>query len=212
MQRYNKVNVGENVLEMFQLDLQLEKDAIAALNAGIALCRAKGDNGFRAARGRPRGRGGARRLARDTGQLAAIDQIGAELPHRAAEEIAPVGAVGRYRPITGRRRADRYVFQDVRKKWPRVGWRAFVGVLALLATLSALDPDGIRRYLRLRGDARRMEDDNARLAAESGRPAREVRAPAPIPRRRSSAAREELRFVRPGERVFWVGERREAGP
>ena len=45
VQRYNKVNVGESVPEMFQLDLQLEKDAIAALNAGIALSRDKGDNG-----------------------------------------------------------------------------------------------------------------------------------------------------------------------
>jgi bacterioferritin len=45
VQRYNKVNVGESVPEMFQLDLQLEKDAIAALNDGIALCREKGDNG-----------------------------------------------------------------------------------------------------------------------------------------------------------------------
>jgi bacterioferritin len=45
VQRYNKVNVGESVPEMFQLDLQLEKDAIAALNAGIALSREKGDNG-----------------------------------------------------------------------------------------------------------------------------------------------------------------------
>jgi bacterioferritin len=45
VQRYNKVNVGESVPEMFQLDLQLEKDAIGALNAGIALCREKGDNG-----------------------------------------------------------------------------------------------------------------------------------------------------------------------
>jgi bacterioferritin len=45
VQRYNKVNVGESVPEMFQLDLQLEKDAILALNTGIALCRDKGDNG-----------------------------------------------------------------------------------------------------------------------------------------------------------------------
>jgi bacterioferritin len=45
VQRYNKVNVGESVPEMLELDLQLEKDAIAALNAGIALCREKGDNG-----------------------------------------------------------------------------------------------------------------------------------------------------------------------
>jgi bacterioferritin len=77
VQRYNKVNVGENVPEMFQLDLQLEKDAIAALNAGIALCRDKGDNG-------------SAELLEDIlegeeehadwleTQLAAIDQIGAQ--------------------------------------------------------------------------------------------------------------------------------------
>jgi bacterioferritin len=77
VQRYNKVNVGENVPEMFQLDLQLEKDAIAALNAGIALCRDKGDNG-------------SAELLEDVlegaeehadwleTQLAAIDQIGAQ--------------------------------------------------------------------------------------------------------------------------------------
>ncbi|WP_242346193.1 bacterioferritin [Anaeromyxobacter terrae] len=45
VQRYNKVNVGESVLEMFQLDLALETDAIGALNRGIALCRDKADNG-----------------------------------------------------------------------------------------------------------------------------------------------------------------------
>jgi cell division protein FtsB len=92
------------------------------------------------------------------------------------------------------------------------GWRAFVGALALLATLSAVDPDGLRRYLRLRGDARRMEDENARIAAENGRLAREVRALRTDPSALERAAREELRFVRPGERVYWAGERREAGP
>jgi bacterioferritin len=45
LQRYGKVNVGENVPEMFRLDLQLEKDAIALLNPGIEQCRRAGDNG-----------------------------------------------------------------------------------------------------------------------------------------------------------------------
>ena len=45
LQRYGKINVGENVPEMFRLDLEVEKHAIAVLNRGIALCRDKGDNG-----------------------------------------------------------------------------------------------------------------------------------------------------------------------
>jgi bacterioferritin len=45
VQRYNKVNVGESVPEMFQLDLALETDAIGVLNRGIALARDKSDNG-----------------------------------------------------------------------------------------------------------------------------------------------------------------------
>jgi bacterioferritin len=47
MQKYMRVNVGQNVPEMHQLDLDLEKDAVARLNPGVELCRAKGDNGSR---------------------------------------------------------------------------------------------------------------------------------------------------------------------
>jgi bacterioferritin len=47
MQRYMKVNVGQNVSEQHQFDLALEKDAVTRLNAGIELCRGKGDNGSR---------------------------------------------------------------------------------------------------------------------------------------------------------------------
>jgi bacterioferritin len=47
MQKYMKVNVGATVLEQHQLDLQLEKDAVARLNTGIELARARGDNGTR---------------------------------------------------------------------------------------------------------------------------------------------------------------------
>jgi bacterioferritin len=45
LQRYGKVNVGQDVPEMFRLDLDVEKAAIATLNRGIELCRSKGDNG-----------------------------------------------------------------------------------------------------------------------------------------------------------------------
>ena len=47
MQKYMKVNVGKTVTEQHQLDVQLEYDAVARLNAGVELCRAKGDNGTR---------------------------------------------------------------------------------------------------------------------------------------------------------------------
>lgn len=47
MQRYFKINVGQDVPEQHQLDLQVEKEAVARLNKGIALCRDKGDNGSR---------------------------------------------------------------------------------------------------------------------------------------------------------------------
>ena len=45
LQRLGKVNVGENVPEMFRLDLELEKSAIGLLNRGIEQCRRASDNG-----------------------------------------------------------------------------------------------------------------------------------------------------------------------
>ena len=47
MQRMNPVRVGEDAIEQHKLDLALETEAIKRLNAGIALCRDKGDNGSR---------------------------------------------------------------------------------------------------------------------------------------------------------------------
>jgi bacterioferritin len=47
LQRLYKVNVGETVPEQLELDRQLEVDAIARLNKGIALCTEVGDNGTR---------------------------------------------------------------------------------------------------------------------------------------------------------------------
>jgi len=45
LQKLGKLEVGETVLEQLKSDLALEKRAIPVLNAGIALCREKGDNG-----------------------------------------------------------------------------------------------------------------------------------------------------------------------
>ena len=47
MQRLNPVRVGEDAVEQHRLDLALEVEAVKRLNAGIALCRDKGDNGSR---------------------------------------------------------------------------------------------------------------------------------------------------------------------
>lgn len=47
MQRLNPVRVGENVPEQMEVDLALEVEAVKRLNAAIALCRERGDNGTR---------------------------------------------------------------------------------------------------------------------------------------------------------------------
>jgi bacterioferritin len=47
MQRYFPVKVGEDAIEQHRLDLEVEYDAVKRLNAGIATCVEKGDNGTR---------------------------------------------------------------------------------------------------------------------------------------------------------------------
>jgi bacterioferritin len=47
LQKLNKVNVGQTVPEQLKLDLDVEKDAIQRLNAGIESARSHGDNGSR---------------------------------------------------------------------------------------------------------------------------------------------------------------------
>jgi bacterioferritin len=47
MQRLSPVRVGEDPIEMHELDLAAEVENCRRLNEGIALCRAKGDNGTR---------------------------------------------------------------------------------------------------------------------------------------------------------------------
>jgi cell division protein FtsB len=81
-------------------------------------------------------------------------------------------------------------------------WAA--GAVALVAAV-AFDPAGLRRYLDLQREVRRMRAENARVTSENSALSREVRALRTDPAALERAAREELRFVRPGERVYWLG-------
>ena len=47
LQRLGKVNVGETVPEQLRLDLEVEREAIRMLNAGIETARSLSDNGSR---------------------------------------------------------------------------------------------------------------------------------------------------------------------
>jgi cell division protein FtsB len=80
-----------------------------------------------------------------------------------------------------------------------------LGAVAAAAGAAALDPSGLRRYLVLSAEVRRMQGENARLSAENASLSREMRALRSDPAALERAAREELRFVRPGERVYWLG-------
>jgi cell division protein FtsB len=86
----------------------------------------------------------------------------------------------------------------------RARWWIF-GAVAVAAAASAYDPAGLRRYLTLQAEVRRMRGENARLETENAALSREARALRSDPAALERAAREELRFVRPGERVYWLG-------
>jgi bacterioferritin len=47
MQKYMRIRVGLTIPDMHRFDLELERDAVGRLNAGIELCRSKADNGSR---------------------------------------------------------------------------------------------------------------------------------------------------------------------
>ena len=47
LQRLGSVRLGENPVEQFRLDLEVEREAVERLNNGIALCVSRGDNGTR---------------------------------------------------------------------------------------------------------------------------------------------------------------------
>ncbi|HTS02644.1 MAG TPA: bacterioferritin [Thermoanaerobaculia bacterium] len=47
MQKYMKINVGQTIPEQHAFDLDVERAAVARLNAGLEVCRSVGDNGSR---------------------------------------------------------------------------------------------------------------------------------------------------------------------
>jgi cell division protein FtsB len=97
------------------------------------------------------------------------------------------------------------------RRGPRARWWVF-GAAVAAAVAAAFDPSGLRRYLALSSEVRRMQRENARLAADNASLSREVRALRSDPAALERAAREELRFVRPGERVYWLGSGGGAAP
>jgi cell division protein FtsB len=88
-----------------------------------------------------------------------------------------------------------------RRRGRRARWWIFGAVVAA-AGAAAWDPAGLRRYVALSGEVRRMRAENARLAEDNAALAREARALHGDPAALERAAREELRWVRPGERVY----------
>jgi cell division protein FtsB len=90
--------------------------------------------------------------------------------------------------------------------WCGRTWRWWiVGAVVAAAGAAAWDPAGLRRYLVLSAEVRRMRGENARLLVDNAALSREARALRSDPAALERAAREELRFVRPGERVYLLG-------
>jgi cell division protein FtsB len=87
-----------------------------------------------------------------------------------------------------------------------------LGAAILLAVAGALDPSGLGKSLRLQEECLRLAGENGRLQAENHRLAREARALLTEPKARERAAREELRFIRPGEIIYRLDGRPAGAP
>jgi cell division protein FtsB len=84
----------------------------------------------------------------------------------------------------------------------RRAWWIFLGAAALLAGAAAADPRGLRQHVALAAQARTLADENLLVETEIARLALEVRALRSDRAALERAAREELRFVRPGEIIY----------
>ena len=71
-----------------------------------------------------------------------------------------------------------------------------------LTILSITDGEGFRRYFRLRGEVRSLENRNAELRLQNAALSRQVEALRSDPVALERAAREELGFIAPGEVVI----------
>jgi cell division protein FtsB len=79
---------------------------------------------------------------------------------------------------------------------------AYLGTLAALFVASALPPAGLRKHRAMAADVQRVSDENEKLREKNQKLRREARALAGDPAALERAAREELGYVRPGERVY----------
>ncbi len=92
---------------------------------------------------------------------------------------------------------------------PRLGsWWFLVATAGGAALAVLLDPHGWSQERRLRAQVSLMRAQNRQLELEIARAGREARALRGDPAALERAAREQLRFVRPGEIVY----RLDAGP
>jgi cell division protein FtsB len=82
---------------------------------------------------------------------------------------------------------------------------AYVGAVVALLGASALHPGGLRRHRALAADVQRVRDENDKLRERNLRLRREARALAGDAAALERAAREDLGYVRPGERVYDLG-------
>jgi cell division protein FtsB len=82
---------------------------------------------------------------------------------------------------------------------------AYVGAVVALLGASALHPGGLRRHRALAADVRRVSAENDALRERNLRLRREARALAGDAAALERAAREDLGYVRPGERVYELG-------
>jgi cell division protein FtsB len=94
----------------------------------------------------------------------------------------------------------------------------FRGVAAVLLALTfgylpyvIYARSGFSNYLRLRGDLKSIQAQNARLRAENERLQREIEALANDPRALERVARAELGWVRAGEVIFDLPAERKTG-
>ncbi|MBK9517275.1 MAG: septum formation initiator family protein [Anaeromyxobacter sp.] len=83
----------------------------------------------------------------------------------------------------------------------KVRWLLAV-VAVLVAAALAFDGEGLKKDRVMREQAAQLRVENVRLAGENARLAREARALRTRPAALERAAREELRFIRPGELVY----------
>jgi cell division protein FtsB len=87
-----------------------------------------------------------------------------------------------------------------------------LGAAVLLAVAGALDPSGLGKSFRLQEECARLAEENGLLQLENHRLAREARALLVDPKARERAAREELRFIRPGEVIYRLDGRPAGAP